>query len=155
MRHGNIEFIFSCTVNSQWCFYNNTQSKSDWQYCSVLHADWLTLENNEKACGGELAQFSSWWDILQNKPQKDRIFMIIIHKKHYSNFKIIVFCPCSKLMAKYWNRWHMKFVSVEIECRCCAILSKIEATSLWGKLFEDGYSFLSTKSRPESPSDRL
>ena len=30
----NIEVTFSCTGNSQLCFYN-TQSKSDWQYCSI------------------------------------------------------------------------------------------------------------------------
>ena len=51
LGHVNIGIIFCRIANSQWCIYN-TQSKSDWMFNTlsrVLHADWLVLENNEKA----------------------------------------------------------------------------------------------------------
>ena len=47
----NIGIIFYRIGNSQSCIYN-TQSKSDWLFNTqsrALQADWLILENNEKA----------------------------------------------------------------------------------------------------------
>ena len=46
----NIGIIFYWIGNSQWCIYN-TQSKSHWfnTQSRVLQANWLILENNEKA----------------------------------------------------------------------------------------------------------
>ena len=52
--HVNIRIIFYCIGNSQRCIYN-TQSKSDRLFntrirsTTVLQADWLIMENNEKA----------------------------------------------------------------------------------------------------------
>ena len=154
----NIEVTFSCTGNSQLCFYD-TQSKSDWQYCSI--ASWL-IDIRWKIMKGQVG--ASWlnfhldemfYNTSHQKIEPCITYNICDHNSQKALVKIIMFCPCSKWMAKYWNRWRRKFVTGEIERRCCGIVLKVEATKLSRKLFEDGYSFLSTKSRPESPSDRL
>ena len=47
----NIGIIVYCVGNSQSCIYS-TQLKSDWLFNTksrVLQADWLIVENNEKA----------------------------------------------------------------------------------------------------------
>ena len=51
IRPVNIWIMFYCIEKSHWCIYN-TRSKSDWLFNTplrVLQADWLILENNEKA----------------------------------------------------------------------------------------------------------
>ena len=50
VKHAKTGIIFLCIGDTQWCIYN-TQSKSDKLFdtqSSVLQADWLILENNEK-----------------------------------------------------------------------------------------------------------